>query len=99
VVGISDVLPAGLSVVNETLAGDITTMRPPHADVAALLLWPGEWTSFSFQARADAGLSAGPLENAGHLPRVLANTDSLTPAEPAVPRPRADLHGDGNCGA
>jgi uncharacterized repeat protein (TIGR01451 family) len=81
-VGISDVLPAGLSVVNETLAGDITYDAASHTLTwPPLLLWPGEWTSFSFQARADAGLAAVPLDNKATFHAFWPNTDSLSPAD------------------
>ncbi len=80
--GLSDVLPAGLTPVADKLPPDVA--YDPVANTLtwpSRLLWPGDFISYSFEARAAAGLPAGTLESTATAHAYWPNTDLLAAAD------------------
>jgi uncharacterized repeat protein (TIGR01451 family) len=80
-VAVTDTLPAGLTLITDTLSADVG-YDPATGIVTwpARLLWPGEFVRYNFQARAAADLPATSLVNQATAHAFWPNTESL-PAE------------------
>jgi hypothetical protein len=81
-VAASVVLPAGLSLLTETLPADVT-YDPVTGALAwpASLLWPGGALRHTFAAVAGAALPATTLDNRATFHAFWPNTDLLTPEQ------------------
>ncbi|MBM4430077.1 MAG: DUF11 domain-containing protein, partial [Chloroflexi bacterium] len=77
-VAVTDTLPAGLTLITDTLASDVG-YNPATGVITwpVRLLWPSQWVWHTFQTRVDAGLGATSLENRATAHAFWPNTESL----------------------
>jgi uncharacterized repeat protein (TIGR01451 family) len=81
-VAMTTTLPAGLTLMTDTLAADVVyDLAAGVITWPAELMWPGQWARHTFEARTTAGLPAGALVSQATLHAFWPNSDLLPPEQ------------------